>query len=286
MLLQILTPAFMQKRIWILLLLLVGLLVAAAAMQQYHLLSLRNNLKALNISYETQLIRIRADEAFIQGDTAAAYRLYETFSDDSLLQRRQATAKIFWGNNAYDSTPRKTNAPKNITPVAAGVPELLRTIDSLSQLVQREEPVEATNALPRRSPPVVMELRQKEFLQFSTAKKGETINYLGEMKNDKANGKGVAVWKNGSTYQGDWKDNLRHGAGVFTWADGEKYTGNYENDLRQGTGIYITKNGERYEGEWAADKRDGAGRLYDKSGKLKLEGIWKADKLAKVVKEY
>ncbi|MBX2928994.1 MAG: hypothetical protein KF852_14250 [Saprospiraceae bacterium] len=276
----------MQKRTWVLFLMLIGLLVAVAAMQQCRLLSLQNDLDTLNASYEMQLIRIQSDEAFIQGDTAVAYRLYGNLSNDSLLQRRQATAKIFWGNNAYDSTPRKTNAPKSTAPIAAGVPELLRAIDSLSQLIQREEPGEATSPLPRHSPPMVMELRQKEFLQFSTAKKGETINYLGEMKNDKANGKGVAVWKNGSTYQGDWKDNLRHGIGVFTWADGEKYTGDYENDLRQGTGTYITKNGERYEGEWAADKRDGAGRLYDKSGKLKLEGIWKADKLAKVVKEY
>lgn len=276
----------MQKRIWILFLVLIGLLVAAAAMQQYRLLSLQSDLGTLNTSYEKQLIRIQADEAFIQGDTAAAYRLYKTLPDDSLLQQRQATAKIFWGNNAYDSAPRKTSTPKSTAPVAAGVPELLLAIDSLSQLIQHEEPVETTNSLPRRSSPVVMELRQKEFLQFSTAKKGETINYLGEMKNDKANGKGVAVWKNGSTYQGDWKDNLRHGAGEFTWADGEKYIGDYENDLRQGTGTYITKNGERYEGEWAADKRDGTGRLYDKSGKLKLEGIWKGDKLAKVLKEY
>lgn len=265
----------------------IGLLLAVAAFQQYRLNATGRELNILNASYDMQLIRIQADEAFIAGDTAAAYRLYETLPDDSLLQKRKAIAQAFRGNNAFDSKLREKSANlTKTTSAAVEVPGLLHTIDSLSQLIQSEKAAETTNSLPTRPPPVVVELRKKEFLQFGTGKKGETVNYLGEMKNDKANGKGVAVWKNGSTYQGDWKDNLRHGNGEFTWADGEKYTGEYQNDLRHGTGAYITKNGERYEGEWAEDKRDGEGRLYDKSGKLKLEGIWKADKLTKVVKEY
>jgi hypothetical protein len=175
--------------------------------------------------------------------------------------------------------PRKETI---VAPDSALLEEMKARIDSLHTALEKARKISGSQ-LDLAS---VSAYQQKDFLQFPTGKKGELVNYLGEIQHGKANGRGVAVWKNGGTYQGEWKDNLREGRGAYTWYDGEKYIGEYARDLREGQGTYITKNGEKYEGGWRDDKREGEGKLYDKAGKLKLEGIWKADKLTKVVREY
>lgn len=273
----------MQKNT--LFLLLAVLLAFLAISQQFRLRSLRHSLNAMQAEREAQRIRIQADEAFLAGDTATAFRLYAGLSD-SLLQLRMESRPAFQAGSKSAAPLPKTPSSANSRPANQTAAQLEEIIDSLNQVIIHERE-EAAQTLPPIPPqPVAMDFRTKEFLQFPTAKKGETVNYLGEIKNGKANGKGVAVWKNGSAYQGEWSDNLRHGQGTFSWADGEKYIGAYKNDLRQGWGIYITKNGERYEGGWEQDKREGPGRLYDKTGNLKLEGVWKSDKLIKTVKSY
>lgn len=175
--------------------------------------------------------------------------------------------------------PRKETV---VVPDSVLLDEMQARIDSLHTALEKARKISGS----QREPASMSAYQQKDFLQFPTGKKGELVNYLGEIQNGKANGRGVAVWKNGGTYQGEWKDNLREGRGAYTWYDGEKYIGEYAEDLRQGQGTYITKNGEKYEGGWRDDKREGEGKLYDKAGKLKLEGVWKADKLTKVVREY
>ena len=118
--------------------------------------------------------------------------------------------------------------------------------------------------------------KNKEPLLLESSK-GTKFRYLGDLKKDKANGYGVAVYDSGSTYEGNWKDNMRHGEGTFSWKDGESYTGSYNNDVREGYGIYVWKNGDRYEGEWKNDSRHGEGKLIDKNGSIKKEGLWESD---------
>ena len=117
-----------------------------------------------------------------------------------------------------------------------------------------------------------------EALIFKNSKKLEIV-YLGHLENNKANGKGIGFWETGSIYRGDWKNNQRHGWGIFTWKDGERYEGSYVEDRREGKGSYFWANGERYEGDWKNDKREGSGIIFDKKGKVKVHGIWEADKL-------
>ncbi len=117
-----------------------------------------------------------------------------------------------------------------------------------------------------------------EYLTFKTTK-GKSLHYIGEVKDDKANGYGIAILETGSRYEGEWKDNMRHGNGEFYWDDGESYKGNYKNDLRDGYGVYIFKNGQKYVGQWEADMRDGMGKFFGENGKLIAEGEWEKDQL-------
>ena len=123
-----------------------------------------------------------------------------------------------------------------------------------------------------------------EYLRF-TNRKGSQMHYVGQVKNDKANGFGVALLNTGSRYEGEWKDNQRHGKGTYYWSDGEYYVGEYLNDKRNGEGTYYWPNGEKYTGHWKDDKRSGEGIFYGKDGEIIADGIWQDDKLALLDKD-
>jgi hypothetical protein len=42
---------------------------------------------------------------------------------------------------------------------------------------------------------------------------------------DKQEGTGKELWKDGSVYIGDFKDSLKWGNGCFVWRDGSMYKG-------------------------------------------------------------
>ncbi|WP_136465936.1 MORN repeat-containing protein [Flagellimonas onchidii] len=117
-----------------------------------------------------------------------------------------------------------------------------------------------------------------EYLTF-TSSKGSQVHYVGQVKNGKAQGQGVAILSTGSRYEGEWKNNLRHGNGTFYWADGQSYEGEYSNDKRHGIGTYHWSNGEKFVGLWKDDQRTGEGTFYGKDGKVVASGIWEDDKL-------
>ncbi|MFN3560461.1 MAG: hypothetical protein ACK4XY_08075 [Chloroherpetonaceae bacterium] len=117
-------------------------------------------------------------------------------------------------------------------------------------------------------------------LEFKTSR-GNSVYYVGDVKDGKANGYGSGSFSTGSIYVGTWKDNRKHGTGRYTWKDGSIYDGEYENDYRNGIGTYFFTTGEKYIGEWKNDKREGKGMLYDKNGKVVLEGIWKNDEFVR-----
>ena len=125
------------------------------------------------------------------------------------------------------------------------------------------------------------QLEQKaagEYLTFRSSK-GSKVHYVGQVKNNKAHGEGLALLETGSRYEGDWKENQRHGEGAFYWPDGEYYIGEYRNDKREGMGKYYWPNGEKYVGEWADDKRNGKGTFYNEEGEIVTSGIWQNDEL-------
>ena len=128
------------------------------------------------------------------------------------------------------------------------------------------------------------QLQQKsygEYLTF-TSQKGNQLHYIGQVKNGKAHGFGVALLETGSRYEGEWKNNQRHGEGTFYWPDGEYYVGTYQNDKRSGYGTYYWPNGEKYTGQWKDDKRSGTGKFYDAEGEIVAGGEWSDDKLVEV----
>lgn len=124
------------------------------------------------------------------------------------------------------------------------------------------------------------ESSSSDYLSFKS-KKGNNIYYVGEIKDGKANGQGVALFSTGSRYFGEWKDNMKHGEGAFYWKDGAYYEGQYAADKRSGEGTYHFPKGDVFVGNWENDLRHGKGVFYNKKGKIIAEGIWEEDELLK-----
>lgn len=124
---------------------------------------------------------------------------------------------------------------------------------------------------------------QGQYLTFSSSK-GTTVHYVGDVRNNQAHGKGVALLNSGSRYEGEWKKNQRDGYGTFYWADGEYYEGNYKNDKRHGQGTYYWTNGEKFIGQWENDQRNGRGIFHGEEGDVIAKGIWKNDELVEMDK--
>ncbi|MGF1556959.1 MORN repeat-containing protein [Paucihalobacter sp.] len=107
---------------------------------------------------------------------------------------------------------------------------------------------------------------------------GNLIHYVGETKNEMANGNGVGIWDNGSIYRGEWRNNLRNGEGDFTWKDGAKFEGDFVMGIRSGKGTFYYKTGEKYVGDFKDGLRHGKGILYDRDNNTSFNGEWKNDK--------
>ncbi|NHF59953.1 hypothetical protein FK220_011415 [Flavobacteriaceae bacterium TP-CH-4] len=163
-------------------------------------------------------------------------------------------------------------APENISPMAA------RKYDSLSFVLEK-----AKVKLARAQ----RQLKAKSFGEYLTFKnsKGHVMHYVGQVKNHKANGYGIAILDTGGRYEGTWKDNERDGEGTYYWPDGEYYVGGYRNDKRNGFGTYYWPNGEKYAGQWKEDKRSGSGEFFGTDGDMVTGGVWNDDKLVQTDKK-
>lgn len=115
--------------------------------------------------------------------------------------------------------------------------------------------------------------------------KGKSVNYYGEVKDEKANGYGMGIFDSKGVYEGYWKNNERHGKGKYTWVNGDKYEGDFNDDSRHGYGIYLFSTGEKYVGNWKNDLRNGKGTFYSKEGKVLLDGTWTNDKFNRNAEE-
>jgi hypothetical protein len=236
---------------------------------------------------------LRANRYLLTGKTDSAMAIYEQYDSinwikelsksrialvDSLKREKVIVKEIVEVTSAAETSNRSsisTEAMELIDDLSKEVELSKSQRDSMQQAASRE-----TAELLRR-----MEEMEKssdwKYLKFYKKTKSMYVNYVGQLKNGEANGKGVGIYSSGSVYRGEWRNGVRHGEGVFEWSDGEKYEGEYVNDQRHGYGVYHWSNGLRYEGQWRNDKREGLGTLFDKNNKVVAEGEWKNDKVLK-----
>lgn len=145
-----------------------------------------------------------------------------------------------------------------------------------NQLINQRK-IDSLNSLLKKKNELLNLKETVKVISFKN-KNGNTIRYLGETKNDQANGNGIGIWNTGSIYRGEWENNLRHGLGEFEWNDGQKYEGGFVEGERTGDGTYYWPSGEKYIGEFKNNKRHGKGVFYDPDGNVKFDGDWKNDK--------
>jgi len=227
-------------------------------------------------SYE-QLGRI--DSLLVKGDYDAAIASYRSTLDiaaDNVIGlplRIELAEKL--ANTKVAFKPKNDDAPKTDTiSIPSTTTAKVREMDSLRFSLEKTK-VQLTR--------LRGQLKQKsfgEYLQFQSKKKNQ-MHYVGQVKNGKANGYGIALLDTGSRYEGGWQDNKRSGRGTFYWADGQHYEGGFANDMRNGLGTYYWPNKEKYVGQWKDDMRNGQGVFYGADGKVVAKGSWENDKLVK-----
>ena len=102
--------------------------------------------------------------------------------------------------------------------------------------------------------------------------------YIGNIYNNKKEGRGKMIYKNGDIYVGEWSNDFKDGKGIFYYNNGNKYDGYFVEGKRNGKGIMFYKNGDKYDGEWKDDVFDGFGILYYRNGRRYI-GEFQNDKI-------
>lgn len=223
------------------------------------------------------------DSLLFVGEYTAALDQYESLKLEkdlgmALEARIRFAKELLNGRKGEDALSDTIKNPSNNNLADRATPQEVRQYDSL-QFALAKAKVQVENLKQQ-----VKDNNRGEYLVFATSK-GDKIHYVGEVRNKKANGYGIALFETGSRYEGFWKDNQRHGKSAFYWPDGDRYVGDYEDDRRSGYGTYYWSNGEKYIGQWKNDQRNGKGTFYGKEGEIVAQGFWKNDKLDKVQKE-
>lgn len=253
-----------------------------------HSKELKNQLETNRDKTQQLVSRLEMHEALLQGDSLVirgdydnALKSYseghdpETLSDGAAVELRMAFAKAFLALKSQ-KRPIDSNQTRDLDTLTNEKIQLsanqINTMDSLGFALQK---------MRAQVSRLQKQLRKKangQYLTFTTSK-GSLVHYVGEVKNKKANGMGVALLSTGSRYEGQWKNNQRHGQGTFYWPDGQSYEGAYVNDKREGEGTYFWPNGEKYVGQWKDDERFGKGIFYGTEGDIVASGIWEDDEL-------
>lgn len=236
---------------------------------------------------------MRANKLLLMGEYDSAMAIYAQYDTIDWIQQISKSRLAL-----VDSLQKEKVVVKEIVMVpvveerssrSVVPPELEDQLNYLSQEVEKtreqRDSLELNSRREREALAKQLEDLQQngewKYLKFYKKQKSAYVNYVGQLSNGQANGRGIGLYSTGSVYRGEWRNNERHGKGVFEWSDGEKYEGEYKNDLRDGYGVYYWSNGLRYEGEWRNDKREGRGILFDKKGDIVASGEWKNDKVNK-----
>lgn len=92
-----------------------------------------------------------------------------------------------------------------------------------------------------------LEMKKKTDLE------GDAIYYYGQWDPDAelAEGKGIMIYKDGSSYDGIFHLGLRHGAGRMIYNNGDIYQGEWKNDKVEGYGTFVSKEGTSMKGKLA-----------------------------------
>ncbi len=216
------------------------------------------------------------DSVLMEGKYSQAIESYTNTLNESKELKTVIPLRIALAQRLMERESRTNANREDVMADSLLVPELsskeIRKMDSLNFALEKAN-IQLAN--------MRNQLKEKSFGQYIsfTSTKGTKLHYVGQVKNNKANGMGIALLETGSRYEGHWNDNEREGSGTFYWPDGEYYVGNYEDDMRTGQGTYFWPNGDKYVGEWKNDKRNGKGIFYNKDSKVITSGIWVNDKL-------
>lgn len=100
---------------------------------------------------------------------------------------------------------------------------------------------------------------------------GKRYVYFGEIADDKRNGSGRTIAKNGTTaYEGQYISGMRDGLGAFYYTSGKLcYAGNWKKNKKNGFGVMFSRDNETvFAGEWNDDKQVNTGVLFDSKGKM------------------
>jgi hypothetical protein len=113
--------------------------------------------------------------------------------------------------------------------------------------------------------------------KFSQKKYKDGGMYIGELKNDKKDGRGKMIFSGGDIYEGEWVNDKQHGRGKMIWANGASYIGFFDNNEKSGIGEYVWNDGASYLGEWRDNKFYGYGRYRWTDGRI-YHGLWESGK--------
>ena len=100
--------------------------------------------------------------------------------------------------------------------------------------------------------------------------------YYGNIENNKSNGKGILINRNGNSVYGDWENGQCTGKGVLKIKNLLEYEGDFVNNIKQGHGIEKYSDGTTYEGEFKDNKKNGKGKCLLSNGEI-YEGEFNDD---------
>lgn len=89
--------------------------------------------------------------------------------------------------------------------------------------------------------------------------------YEGEFNNNKKEGVGTILWKDGCKYLGEFQNNQMHGYGIIEFNGNNFYKGQIKNGKMEGFGEFIWSDKRRYIGHYKNDKRNGFGIYMSKA---------------------
>lgn len=89
------------------------------------------------------------------------------------------------------------------------------------------------------------------------------IKYVGTWKNGKKTGFGSSFYPNWNVYKGNYLENDIDGVGTLWLTDKEQvFYGQFTKNRRNGWGVHWFADGTKYEGEWKDNLRHGYGLVY------------------------
>ena len=95
--------------------------------------------------------------------------------------------------------------------------------------------------------------------------------YTGEFKNNKKDGIGTILWKDGSKYQGQFSNNKMEGYGMIEFPEKNFYQGEIRNGKMEGFGQFFWNDKKKYIGYYKNDKRNGFGVYLFKTNETIIE---------------